>query len=52
MNLELLEYKTSLEKCRSFIIRSKSGSRIVIESINIELINIEENFNLKWDIKF
>jgi hypothetical protein len=52
MNSEALEQKTSLQKCRSFIIRSKSSCRGATVNINTELINIGENFNLKWEIKF
>jgi hypothetical protein len=50
--LEAMEPKTSMQKCKSFIIRSKSSWRGEEVNINVELINIGRNFNLKLEIKF
>jgi hypothetical protein len=41
-----------LQKCRSSIARSEDSYRVLTMITSTELINITNNFNLKWVIRF
>ena len=51
MRSGVLEQKILLQKCRSSITRSEDSYKVLSRSTNTELINITDNFNLKWEIR-